>query len=246
MCNRFERAQFELTAAMMTAFVMNFEPFKSFSDRMNVYTYWTPSIHGVQKMPGFPTPWNDMITYYGVECGGFYFGLDERGKFTLYSRANPKQINKSVSEALPYAKFYVVLVRDPFNVMVSNSAILQSASSMRGGAVLVHEMGHRVGGLSDEYVYGGEAWKEYTRVTDIYTPNLTFVTDPAKAKWSHLLSPDTIVPTPLSHDGYGLFEGGSWAKGIYRPTNFSMMRSSVFPFFKVNEDAIRKVLNKYK
>lgn len=245
MCNRYERAEFELTAAMMTAVVMNFEPFKSYSDSINVYTYWTPSTHGAQKMPGFPAPWNSMDTYYEVECDrDDYFG--DRGKFNLYSTANYSTISESVSSALPNSRFYVVLVRDPFNIMVSNSAILQSAADTRGGLVLIHEMGHKVGGLADEYVYGGDNWEAYTRSTEYHTPNLTFYDNPLKAKWNHLLNENTPVPTPPGSDGYGLFEGGSWKTGIYRPTDYSMMRATSFPFFKVNEDAIIKVLKVYK
>jgi hypothetical protein len=244
-CNRYERAEFELTAAMMTAVVMNFEPFKSYSDSMNVYSYWTPSTHGAQKMPGFPSPWKDMQTYYETECDrNDYYG--DRGKFNLYSTANYTTINQSVNQVLPNSRFYVLLVRDPFNIMVSNSAILQSAADTRGGMVLIHEMGHKVGGLADEYVYGGDSWKEYPNSYESSRPNLTNNTNRETTKWADLLKEYTKIPTPTGEDGYGLFEGGSWAKGIYRPTEFSMMRSTAFPFYKVNAEAIIKVLEHYK
>lgn len=244
-CNRFERAEFELTAAMMTAAVMNFEPFKSYSDSINVYSYWTPSTHGAQKMPDFPAPWKNLRTYYETVCErDDYYG--DRGKFALYSNANYTTINQSVNRVLPNSRFFVLLVRDPFDIMVSNSAILQSAADTRGGMVLIHEMGHKVGGLADEYIYGGSSWEEYPNYGDSGSPNLTNNIDPLTAKWKHLLDPFLVVPTPEGWEGYGLFEGGSWKTGIYRPTEYSMMRSTAFPFFKVNEEALIKVLEQYK
>lgn len=95
-----------------------------------------------------------------------------------------------------------------------------SGGETQSGRVAIHELGHSVGGLADEYYTPGTTYTggEPTQ------PNVT--TDPSGAKWSSYLGRSTP-------DGgvIGAFRGGhQYENGIYRPSEDSLMRNINKPY----------------
>ena len=237
-CNRFERAKFELDCALNAAGMLNFYPFNEFMDRINFFSYWTPSEHAVQKMT-FTVPWSNSSTYFGVTS-------DENRSSRI---GNAALVTQTAASALPDYTIPVVLVNDPLSMIRSNAyynfgRILQRSNS-GGGLVFVHELGHSLGSLADEYVESGNEDVTYTD-PDPGRVNVTTETDPAKVKWRKYFNGTPPVPTPKRYEGYGLFEGAYYhGYGIYRPTESSMMRNYA-PFFAVNEERLRTVLSQFR
>ena len=240
-CNRFERAKFEADAALAAAAVLSFHPFNDYADAINVYTWWISSEHGTQQFTG-ARPWRNMNTYFGAYCygtGGFQSSSINRA-----AKAEAMQLLPNAGEIVP-----VVLVHDPFDALRANAnfnfgRILLSAEDSRAGAVLIHELGHSVGNLADEYIYENAGRGPSCEPTEA---NITIVTDPAGAKWAQFIRGNPPVPTPDWYDGYGLFEGAwFYSYGVYRPTGNSMMRSTSYPFFEVNAGQLDKVLAEFR
>ncbi|MFF7994316.1 M64 family metallopeptidase [Kitasatospora xanthocidica] len=95
-----------------------------------------------------------------------------------------------------------------------------SGGDARSGRIAIHELGHSVGGLADEYYTPGTT---YTGAEPTQ-PNVT--TDPSGAKWASYLGRSTP-------DGgvIGAYRGGhQYEYGIYRPSSDSLMRSLDKPF----------------
>ncbi|WP_051838632.1 M64 family metallopeptidase [Streptomyces sp. NRRL WC-3742] len=95
-----------------------------------------------------------------------------------------------------------------------------SGGDPRSGRIAIHELGHSVGGLADEYFTPGTTYTgdEPTQ------PNVT--RDPGGSKWASYLGRSTP-------DGgvIGAYLGGSqYEYGIYRPSSDSLMRSLDKPF----------------
>ncbi len=118
--------------------------------------------------------------------------------------------------------------------------------------VALHELGHGMFGLADEYdgVRG-----TYTGGREPSAPNITIETDRDAVKWRHLISEHTRVPTQMYGEllentrlrsEIGLFEGGSrFERGVYRPAYNCRMRQASALFCEVCEAHIVKLLTPY-
>jgi hypothetical protein len=98
----------------------------------------------------------------------------------------------------------------------------------QAGQIAVHELGHSIGGLADEYDY------PYDRYSGDEPAEVNVTADPTGAKWAAYLgqaSPDGGV--------VGAFEGARYHRlGLYRPTDNSIMRTLGREFNLVGRDAM--------
>jgi len=116
--------------------------------------------------------------------------------------------------------------------------------------VIVHELGHSVVGLGDEYYTSEVSVRDfYPEGVEPVEQNLTTLVDFDK-KWKHLLAENTPVPTPNT-DEYsnvvGVFEGGGYvAKGVFRPwRNCTMKEKAYNGFCPVCKEAFEEVFGYY-
>jgi len=131
------------------------------------------------------------------------------------------------------------------------ATVYSDGDEKRIAYVTVHELGHSVGGLGDEY-YTSEVSVQDFYPLDIEPaePNLTTLVN-FEAKWKSLLSPDTPVPTPNDTTFIGVlgvFEGGGYcAKGVYRPWLNCTMKESIYNnFCPVCKYTLERAINKKK
>jgi hypothetical protein len=68
--------------------------------------------------------------------------------------------------------------------------------------LFIHEFGHHIAGLADEYYTSSVAYESPGVITEPYEPNVTALLDPAKLKWRHLVTNDTPLPTPWPKEAY--------------------------------------------
>ena len=117
--------------------------------------------------------------------------------------------------------------------------------------VTVHELGHSIAGLGDEYFDSEVSVRDfYPEGVEPVEPNLTTLVDFDK-KWKHLLAQDTPVPTPDINEYnnvVGVFEGGGYvAKGVYRPHRTCTMKEKTYNgFCPVCKKALIDVFNYFK
>lgn len=104
-----------------------------------------------------------------------------------------------------------------------------------------HEIGHTLFGLADEYEYGtcnlGYEPSEVNATRQYLRRNI---------KWQRLIQANVILPTPpgsVAEGVVGLFTGARYcARGMYRPTEDSKMRTLGRPWYAVNQARMRVVL----
>ena len=176
------------------------------------------------------------------------------------------------------------LVADTLDAEVPgwDQALVIVNSSLRGGAggqiavaanggsdwkeVVVHELGHSLFGLADEYHYyegcdSGETDRDVHPGPEPDQPNVTLNTNRTTIKWAHLIDAATAVPTMSNPDcsqcddrastvpggTVGAFEGAKYYHcGAYRPEYECIMRRSAYgSFCAVCEEQICKMMAPY-
>lgn len=148
----------------------------------------------------------------------------------------------------------VVLVNDPERGGGGGRVAWSSTGGEDWLHVVLHELGHSLFGLADEYDYGDpEPLVEPTE------PNVTIEADPLKVKWNGHFAPGQPVPTwpapdcdprtttpapPAAVQGpVGIFEGAKYTPcGMFRPTWSCKMRVSTSDFCPVCVAEIMKLL----
>jgi IgA Peptidase M64/Peptidase M64 N-terminus len=68
--------------------------------------------------------------------------------------------------------------------------------------VFVHEFGHHLAGLADEYYTSAVAYLPSGDRVEPWEPNVTALLDPTKLKWKDLVAADTPVPTSWRKEDY--------------------------------------------
>lgn len=110
------------------------------------------------------------------------------------------------------------------------SVATASGSNAQAGQIAIHELGHSIGGLADEYDY------PYLTYTGTEPREINVTKDATGAKWGEYLgqpSPDGGVIAPV--------EGARYYKnGLYRPTANSIMRTLGKEFNSIGRDAMIK------
>jgi hypothetical protein len=131
-----------------------------------------------------------------------------------------------------------VLVNDP---EYGGTGGLVSVSSLDPAAVetSLHEMGHTLGLLADEYTDQPPAC---TTILEPPEPNVTVQTSRTAIKWNTWIDAATPLPTSGPTTALpGLYLGGKYCPaGVYRPTFNSKMRSLGQPYEQVNTEQLVK------
>ena len=70
-----------------------------------------------------------------------------------------------------------------------------AADSLWAPYIFVHEFGHHLAGLADEYYTSDVAYNPPAEKIEPWEPNATALLDPSTLKWKALVSPGTPIPT---------------------------------------------------
>ena len=136
----------------------------------------------------------------------------------------------------------VPLVQRDFVLMIVNdeqrggSGGTIAVASVRRNDVLLHELGHSMAALADEYASSPPP--KCINDVEPFQVNVTMETDPALIKWGAWIDVGTAIPTGSTENGVpGLYLGAKYCtEGLYRPTFSSKMRNSRRPFEQINEE----------
>ena len=136
----------------------------------------------------------------------------------------------------------VPLVQRDFVLMIVNdeqyggSGGTIAVASVRKTDVMLHELGHSMAALADEYASSPPP--KCRNDVEPFQVNVTMETDPALIKWGAWIDVGTAIPTGSTENGVpGLYLGAKYCtEGLYRPTFSSKMRNSRRPFEQINEE----------
>ncbi len=223
--------------------LFNYEPFTSEKQRINIRAVWAPSKESGISVPG-KGEWKETL----LDCRFYTFGSERYQMTTEFQKV------RDVAASAPYEAIFILTNTDKYGGGgIYNYYGLGSAGKTgRTGEVYVHEFGHSLMGLGDEYVeIGNTVSALYPSGKEPWEANLTTLVDFDK-KWKGMIAEGTPSPTPVNDSllklpdtqwPIGTYEGGGYLeKGIYRPWPMCMM-NQLYNFCPVCQSAIKKYLD---
>jgi len=207
-------------------FLFSVAPFKQNKQHFNIYVVYAESNN------------RGAASIYPIDI--------TRTKFTSYFDANvtrllivgnPDMADTYIKKAVPLeqAHLVLVLVNDP---RYGGSGGYYSTTSVNPDSkyIMIHEIGHSFGGLTDEYI-DEELAASTTRAGATIYPNTDTTNDPKKIKWAHFLDQNAYKGTVSE------FQGGYYfATGVYRPEQGSIMQA--FNFINYNAPSREAIVRK--
>jgi len=243
-----EQDQFNWKVDQAVQALWNLEPYAS---HMCAFNIWRVNVvsneSGVDKPGKYPAVYRDTA----LDCtfGNPLDPVDPTPYRLVYSKS-PVKCWTAANKA-PAHDAVFILVNDP-EWGGASGGLTFSSIHPDFHQIITHELGHKIGGLADEYHY----YYDKTDPPSTYTgpeptqPNVTTKTLLAEIKWNDLILSGTPLPTTLdnaSQNHVGLWEGAKYKDyDIYRPQHTCQMRDSEDPFCAVCERHMIGVLEYYE
>lgn len=201
-------------------------PWKEYKSFINFYTIFTPS-----KQSGADHPSQNIYVDTAFDAT-----FDSYGVSRLLTVNDGKAFDAAAQ--IPSFDAVFILVNDD-TYGGSAGATIVFSSNQSAGEIALHEAGHFVGRLADEYE---TAYAADPNVAVM--PNITSETEIEAIPWKDWIGPDTPLPTPETiTDTIGLFEGAGYATaGIYRPKHICKMRMLGVPYCEICAEALIRTL----
>jgi hypothetical protein len=232
-----ELDKFYQDAQRMMNYMFSIPPFDQLKNQFNVYAIGSTSEESGTDIPGEKIYKNTLFnsTFYTFDTPRYLTSTD-------------MEKISDVAALVPYDQIYVLVnTKEYGGGGFYNFMSLTSVDHALSEKVFVHEFGHGLAGLADEYYDSSTAFNDiYNQHIEPWEANITTLVDFDK-KWKSKLQKHIPIPTPRTKgfkEVLGVFEGGGYvAKGIYSPAQDCRMKSNESRWFcEVCSDAIEKTI----
>ena len=231
-----EQAKFVADARRFEEALFATPPFDTRRADFNIWAVGTVSEESGTDLSG-----KGVFKHTALNSGYYTFGIDR-----YLTTPDMKAVRDAVWN-VPCDAIFILVNTDAYGGGgMYNFYAMGTADHPRTPVVFVHELGHSLAGLADEYFSSEVAYQDFYNLEyEPWEPNITTLVD-FGSKWKDLLPAGTPIPTPLDEEHRekpGVFEGGGYvAKGIYRPMDHCMMRDYA-PFCPACVRAIHRMID---
>jgi len=185
-----ERGRFEADARRLMKALFAAEPWRSRRADVNVWGLCPPS-----DQSGVSRPSTGVHRRSRVGASFDAFG-SERYLLSFENRSL-----RDVASFAPYDAIGLLVNAETYGGGgIFNLYATVAARSAWAEYVFVHELGHSVAALADEYFTSDTAYLPAADRVEPWEPNIT--SDPTAAKWAGLVTPGTPLPTPWPKDQF--------------------------------------------
>jgi hypothetical protein len=215
-------------------------PFDELKDKINIW-----AIESVSESDGPTNPGTKQWNTTAVESSFYTFGIERYLTTTRY-----KKVMDIAANAPGDVVYIIVNTAEYGGGGIYNHYNVTTADHPLSSVVFIHELGHGLAGLGDEYFTSEVAYNDFYPLNiEPWEPNLTTLVA-FERKWANLVDSKTPIPTPATADFnsvIGVFEGGGYAfKGVFRPyIDCRMMSNTAKSFCPVCQEAIKRVVYTY-
>ncbi len=233
-----EKEKFLAACQMWCDALFTYAPFTSNRHRINIHAVWAPS-----KESGISEPGNGKWVETLLDTRFYTFGSER------YQMTEEFQKVRDIAANAPYESIFILTNTDKYGGGgIYNFYGLGSAGKTgRTGEVYVHEFGHSLMGLGDEYIEKGNTVSAlYPEGREPWEANLTRFVN-FNGKWEKKIAKGTPIPTTAAEDPQewviGAYEGGGYLeKGVFRGWPECMMKA-LSDFCPVCQEAITHYLD---
>ena len=185
-----ERGQFEADARRLLAALLDHEPWLSRKDDLNVWGLVPAAgASGVSR----PSTGQHRRSLVGASYDAF---RSERYVLTFENRTL-----RDVASFAPYDALAILVNGQTYGGGgIFNLYATVAAGSRWAPYIFVHELGHSVAGLADEYFTSESAYLPASERLEPWEANVT--ADPAAAKWAGLATPGLARPSPWPREAF--------------------------------------------
>ncbi len=230
-------AKFEADARRLAMYLLTQAPFDEWKERINIWAVGSPSVDEGTDLPG-----KQKWVQTAINSTFNTFNIDR------YLETEDVISIRNYAACAPYDHIIVLVNSNKYGGGgIYNHFSIVTADHALSEKVFVHELGHGLAGLADEYFTSNVAYENFFNLSvEPWQPNLTTLVDFDK-KWKNQLPADLPIPTPDQSpylNQLGVFEGGGYVKnGIYRSAiNCRMKSNEADGFCPVCQDAIGKTI----
>jgi hypothetical protein len=240
-----ERAKLRSDLSRFARTMLEYEPFKSNHERMHVR-----GVMAFSAQSGPSEPRKGLFT--ATILGSSFNTFDSPRYLTVTHTKTLRQI----AARAPYDVILVMVNTGRYGGGgVYNQWSIFPSDNEYDEYVMLHEFGHHMAGLGDEYYDSAISTDEdlmYPKGVEPWEPNITALIGGKRenVKWHAMIDPQTPVPTPGEEkwqDVVGAFEGAGYkAKGLFRPQlDCKMFHKGLVGFCEVCGTAIEDMMRYY-
>ncbi len=187
-----EAAKFERDARRLVGVLFSTSPFK---ERRNDFNVWALAPAAFESGISRPSGGVHRASPLGASYDAFG---SERYVLTFDNRAF-----RDAAQFAPYDVVEIITNSKTYGGGgIFNLYSTVAADSAWADYVFVHEFGHHIAGLADEYYTSSVAYLPATERVEPWEPNATALLDPANLKWKDLVTPGTPIPTPWGKEAF--------------------------------------------
>jgi IgA Peptidase M64/Peptidase M64 N-terminus len=187
-----ERGKFERDAKRLTGVLLATSPFKERQADINVWGLAPPSAQSGVSRPS-------QGIHRRTPVGATYDAFDsERYVLTFENRAF-----RDIAANAPYEVVEILTNTETYGGGgIFNLYSTAAAGNLWAPYLFIHEFGHHLAGLADEYYTSQVAYLPPADRVEPWEPNATALLDPADLKWRDLVAAGTPIPTPWPKDEF--------------------------------------------
>ena len=231
--------KFILDCNTLSEYLFNYKPFDSLKNNINIWAVKASSSDSLCDIPADDEWYNTLLnsSYYTFDSERYIMTTD-------YKRV------RDVASNAPYDQIYILANSEKYGGgAIYNHYSLTVTNNPKFKEIFIHELGHGIAGLADEYGYDDTFDDFYKKDVEPWEKNITTLVN-FNEKWKSMVETDTPIPTPddiYYSDIVGVFEGAGYVnQGVYRSSYNSIMRSLKGDGFnKVSQEALKEVILLY-
>lgn len=190
-----EMEKFERDAKRMAKALLETEPFASQRYKINIRAVETPALQS-----GITKPHHNI--YKKSPLGVHYSAFDSE----RYALSYENKTIRDVASAVPYDCMVILMNERTYGGGgIYKLYTTVAADNSFSEYIMVHEFGHHLAALADEYYTSSVAYEVPSEIKEPWETNITALLDPMNIKWKELMNEEIPLPTPWNKETFDEF-----------------------------------------